>query len=110
MYKTIKIIFGLLIILAFQSCESEKTAPIKSSSADGKINIEVSGERSSSADPYMVTIACDQFENTASVEIYASTLDSTNVKFNWLSNQECIISITHRDGEVTQVPIRVQTQ
>lgn len=99
-----------IIALSFQSCESEKTKEITSSSSDGKMNISIVGERSSSADPYTVTITCDQFENSVTTEIYASKLDSTNVKFDWSSNSSCLISITQRDGQVSKIPVQVSVQ
>lgn len=107
MKNILKSLVIIIAVFTIQSCESEKTKPLTSSSADGKMNITISAQRESSADPFTVTISCDQFENSATTEIYASTIDSTNVDFNWASNTSCIITFTHRDGTKTPVPVSI---
>ncbi len=109
MKKILPILLTLVTALSFQSCKNEKTEPLSSSSPDGKMTIEVVGEKIATGDPYTVTVTLDhendKLDDAISTEIYAQQLDSSNVQFNWTSGMKCIITITEQDGKIRSIPV-----
>ena len=102
---------SLIISFFLFSCKNEKVQ-ILDSSPDKKIKITILGEKSSTVDPFMVNIKTEGYgyNETISTEIYASTLDSNNVKFNWRNNKECYFIFLQQDNTVRRMHLKIDDE
>jgi len=107
-----KYLFAFLItsILGFQSCQSEESQPLVSTSEDQELVITVKGSRPNALEPFRADIQASIEEHSfdSFVEVYADKLDESNVKFVWKDNRHCVIQFTQRDGVVVPVPISIE--
>ncbi len=107
-----KLFYCLILTLALfvSACQKEETKPLSSSSADGSMTITVRGERMTSLDPYTayITLKHDGEDMEVTTEVYADKLDASNVRFDWKSDESCLVIFTHRDGEKNVVPVEVK--
>jgi len=98
-----KLIPLICLVLFFMSCgQHPLTATLSNTSPDGKTKIQVTAKKEASLDPFTVTLdvkSADLPEGTLQFEISASTLDSSNVTFDWRDAQECRITFTQSDGD-----------
>lgn len=99
-------IFPLIVIFIFASCE-KKVTTIKSISPDGAIEIEINGVKSSIASPWMLTINAKKDGQVSSVEteMYTEKPGVDNILFDWASNTRCTITIIEQDGTRRTVPV-----
>ncbi len=106
----IRLTFPLLFLLG--ACKSEISEHIVSKNSDKGLLIDVWGERSSTLEPWTVYIATDFMadKDTIFTELQADKVDASNVKFNWKDDTNCIIDLTHRDGEVSAVPVLIHVK
>ena len=101
------LLFTALPYILF-SCKKE-SIHLEDVSPDRKITITVEGEKPSSMDPYMVNISTKGygFNETISTEIYSGTIDSNNLKFNWVSNKECYFVFLQQDNTTRRMHLKV---
>ncbi len=109
MKKIQNILIGLVAVMLL-SCggvlQSEKIVEV---SEDGRLTLEVEGKRDGKLEPFLVKIVAKKegFEPMlATMEIHHENITRENVKFDWKSNNHCIISIAHRDGKEEIAPVR----
>lgn len=109
MVRVLSYVFVLLLFISIGSCQKQETKPLTSSSADGSMLITVRAERLGALEPYTVHIILHHNNEDLEVttEVYADTIDETNVQFEWKSEKQCIVHLTHRDGIVNSVPVGV---
>jgi hypothetical protein len=109
MQRVFSYVVVLLMLIGSVSCQKEETKPLTSSNADGSMIITVKAERLGSLEPYTVHIILTHNNEDLEVttEVYADTIDESNVKFEWKSDKQCIVHLTHRDGIVNSVPVGV---
>ena len=92
-----------LAVLILTSCQQHPvSASLSSPSPDGKTMITIKAQKPSSLDPFTVTMEVkegDVSQGSLQFEIGASTIDSSNVKYEWADSNNCIITFTHSDGE-----------
>ena len=96
-------IFSIVLLAAIASCGKTGTVNIQSTSANGKVKIELSAERKLPLDPYTVDLkvkAYNQEEGKLRFEIGADELSPSNVNFKWDESKHCIITITERDNHI----------
>lgn len=110
--KKVIIGFGISVLFLITACKSEVTEHIVSKNSDKGLLINVWGERSSTLEPWTVYIATDYMadRDTIFTELQADKVDSSNVKFNWKDDTNCIIDLKHRDGEVSAVPVLIHVK
>jgi hypothetical protein len=91
------ILTGILLMSLF-SCGMKETAEISSDSPDGNSTINITGSKNF-GDPWQTTIKIKAFKQEQQVvtEIYADALSDKNIKFNWIDNNHCIITIKQQD-------------
>ena len=105
-------------ITLLSSCSGPlKTERVTSTNATGTLKIDVFGKRNNSVDAFKayteVIRLLPEGNDTikgAFTEVYASDLTSENVRFDWSSEERCVISLEHRDGKVNKVPVFVQAR
>ena len=99
MYKLIPILFVLLLL---NSCGHPVSASLSSPSPDGKTTINVNAKKQAALDPFIVTLEVrsgNSVDGSLQFEIAASSIDSSNVKFDWKDPRNCMIYFTQSDGE-----------
>ncbi|HXA02876.1 MAG TPA: hypothetical protein VNW99_12855 [Cytophagaceae bacterium] len=76
----------------------KETTELSSGSSDGNCTITISGTKNF-GDPWQTTITINAFKQKQQVvtEIYADGLTDKNIKFNWIDNNHCIITISQQD-------------
>lgn len=81
------------------SC-SEKTAHIGSKDSNSDAHIQITAEKANSFDPFQVNVMMEGngLKKNVVTEIYASTIDSTNLKFEWLEAGVCLMTFTQQDN------------
>lgn len=106
----IQVLIASFLMLMLSSCggvlKSEKIIEV---SEDGRLQIEIEGVRDVGLEPFVVSITAKKAglkPMVAKMEIYQDDITRESVKFNWKSDNQCIISISHRDGKIETVPIR----
>lgn len=106
------ILISLFSLLFLVGCGSESSEVFETKSPDGKISITAQGTTSViPLEPWRVDIkmTMEGKEPIESfVEVYADSLSTDNVKFTWKSEHECLITLTQRDGQKVNVPVKVQ--
>lgn len=108
MRKTFPIFFAMLVVLIFMTaCSHEKFDRIEISK-DKKLTIAITGERSTFLDPFLVSINTRGygFDETITTEIHSGSIDSSNLKFDWRSNNECYISFVQQDNTIRKIHVQ----
>lgn len=93
----------LLSILVLASCNGKTSAALENTSPNGKAVIKITASRSNVFDAFkteMTVKAYDFKEGKLLMEITADDLNNENVKFRWLDDNNCIITIEERDKHV----------
>ena len=90
--------------LALLSCGS-KTVNLESHDTQSKTVIRVLGEKESSLDPFRVniTVEANGLKEHVATEIYAGTIDSTNLKFDWREPGVCLMTFTQQDNTTRKI-------
>lgn len=97
-----RLILILLLVLILTSCGQTTPVSLSSKSPDGKTTISVNAKKQTSLDPFVVVLGVksgDVPNGSLKFEVAASSLDSTNVKFDWQDPNNCRITFTQTDGE-----------
>ncbi len=92
-----------LTVVSLVSCNGTTSAAIESKSANGKVSVKISASRSNLLDPFKTEIAVKAYEfkeGKLLMEIMADDLNNENVKFRWLDDNNCLITIEERDKHV----------
>ena len=92
----------LLVALILASCGAHTTVSLSSLSPDGKATISVNAKKQTSLDPFIVSLGAKSGDipyGSLQFEVAASTLDTTDVKFDWQDSQNCLITFIQTDGE-----------
>jgi hypothetical protein len=100
--KTTTQLFAIILLMFAASCGNTGKVTIENTSANQQVKVVLNAERLSALDPYKVNLnvkAYDFKEGQLQFEIMASSLDTSNVKFNWTDDNNCLITITERDGK-----------
>ena len=92
------------LILVLASCGS-KNVELNSKDPQSDAHITITGEKVSSVDPYKVNILVESQNKKESVgtEIFSSTLDSTNVNFEWQQPGVCLITFSQQDNSTRKI-------
>ncbi len=102
MQKLLSIIF-LTVIISLTSCNGKTSAVVENTSANCKVKVKISANRSNVFDPFKTEItvkAYDFKEGKLIFEVTADDLNNQNVKFNWTDDSNCIITIEENDKHV----------
>jgi hypothetical protein len=98
-----KLIPLLLAVLIFGSCQQRPlSGTVSGSSPDGKTTISATAVRKASLDPFTVTMevkTVSESQGSLQFEVAASAIDSSDVKFDWKDNNNCIITFIQSDNE-----------
>lgn len=98
-----KLITFIAVAFLFASCGPHSaTGSLSSASPDGKTVISVNGKKPAILEPFTVTMEVktnDKSEGSMKFEVAASVLDTSDVKFDWMDSQNCLITFIHTDGE-----------
>jgi hypothetical protein len=92
----------LLFAVILSSCGHPVHDTLSSRSPDGKLTINVAGEKQNALDPFSVTMGVKSGESSygsLKFEIVSPVLDSSTVHFDWADAQNCTISYIQTDGE-----------
>lgn len=92
----------LLLLLLLSACTETITEPVSTQSEDGAITLVTTGSRSSSLDPFQVTIHATwpekDYDNEIKMEIYASELNEQTVIYDWITDRMVRIIFKLQDG------------
>ena len=92
----------ILLVSILASCGHPTTASLSSQSPDGKNKISVNAKKQTSLDPFIVSLGAKSGDipyGSLQFEVAASTIDTTDVKFDWQDSQNCRITFIQTDGE-----------
>lgn len=95
------LVFALLVTLV--SCNGKTSATLQNTSPNGKAAITITANRSNVLDAFKTVItvkAYDFKEGKLQFEIAADDLNNENVKFRWIDDNNCVITIEERDKHV----------
>ena len=101
------LLIGLFFLLA--SCD-KKTKQLTSQSPDEKVKIRLTGERTFQMDPWRVTLRVkgyDRFNEALTFDYHSSSISKDNITFNWNGNQECVITLTEKNGEKLKFKLNI---
>ena len=109
MKKNILLTAICVLFVFLSACKETVTEPVTTQSADGAITLSTVGKRSTSMDPFQVTIHANwpekNYDNEISMEIYASELNESTVIYDWITDRMARIIFKLQDG--TTPPICV---
>lgn len=112
--------FAFLLLLS--ACNAKKNGVVSLSSPDGKIKVNIEGNRSIPLDPFTVQVKVKGYDIDAGLlqlELQADQLDSSNVRLVWSDAQHGILTLVERDGhqkvitisgsptQVTAIPVSI---
>lgn len=101
--KNLFIIIAAFAFVSMTSCNGKTSAVIESKSPNEKVKVRVEGTRGIPFDPFKTVISVKAYEfkeGKLTFEIMASDLNSENVKFDWVDDSNCTISIEESDKNV----------
>jgi hypothetical protein len=94
-----KTIFILFLIMTFAACGSKTSTEMSSKSPEGQTIISINGNKPSFGDPWnaVIKIKTSSDQKELVTEIFASELNSENVKFIWEANDRCRVTFIQQD-------------
>lgn len=101
--KNLLYISFIIFLATLSSCNGKTSAALENTSPNGKAVIKITASRSNVFDAFkteMTVKAYDFKEGKLLMEITADDLNNENVKFRWLDDNNCIITIEERDKHV----------
>ena len=100
----------LIIILATTlfACKQE-TSVLSYSSPDENVMVSFTGNKSTSLDPWVVSINVKGFEydETVSTEMYNSKMDGETVLVKWINNSEAKITLKQSDNDDKVMTLKI---
>lgn len=108
--KNILAIF--ILSMSLISCSNKSSETFKSSNDSKTLEITISANQTVMFDPWKATITVHNLKtgsfNTVEQELVIDGLDESNLKFDWVSDNKCLIRFTEKNGEVRTVPVIIQ--
>lgn len=104
------------IITLFTACNGKTVALIEHTSPNGKAKLTINAKRATTVDAWQVSMkvkAYDFKEGQLAFEAYADDISNETVKFEWIDDNNCLITFTLRDDtqrkfQLTASPSQVQ--
>ncbi len=105
-----KLLFVGLIFLGgiFTSC-SEESQSVSYKSPGEKTELNFTGKRATSLDPWMVGINVKGygFDDTIATELYIGSIDSSTIIVDWANDNEASVTLKQRDSDDKKMKLQI---
>ncbi|WMJ73566.1 hypothetical protein RCC89_10395 [Cytophagaceae bacterium ABcell3] len=98
-----------IVFALFLSACTEKSVEIVEQSPEQNVEIRITGVKPTMVDPFNVSINVKGYgsDETVTTEIHSSELDSENVKFEWVSENECFFTFIQQDNTIRRMHLLI---